>query len=287
MTLKIQSNSKKKYKKVILPFRYPGGKYYAIKKLRPFLEAVEFDEYREPFFGGGAVFWSKEKSKFNWINDLYSELILTLKFIRDEDKRNELIKLFDNEIEATKEKYELVKKFEPSNELEEVYKFYYLNRTSYSGKMKSPSWGYRPKRSLPPHRWKERLVPCGEKLKDVKITSIDFEDVIKAPSQGHKTMMYLDPPYYNAKQESHYICSFSENDHIRLAKALKNTDHYFFLTYDDCNEIRELYDWAKIYDMDFYYRLDNSNHNNDKRKIGKEVVVTNFTINASEEDTNE
>ena len=39
------------------PFRYPGGKFYALKKLLPFVSCVEHDEYREPFIGGGSVFF--------------------------------------------------------------------------------------------------------------------------------------------------------------------------------------------------------------------------------------
>ncbi|MDG5789450.1 DNA adenine methylase [Evansella sp. AB-P1] len=284
METEIESN-KSNSSKTLLPFRYPGGKYYAIKKLQPFLDAVEYDEYREPFFGGGAIFWSKPKSTYNWINDLYEDLVLTLQYISDEENRNELLTLFENEMEATKEKYQEVKNLEPQTLLERVYKFYYLNRTSFSGKMKSPSWGYRPKRSLPPHRWKERIIPCGKKLEGVKITNIDFEDVIKAPPRGNKTLLFLDPPYFKAKQESHYVCSFTHEDHLRLAEVVKDTEHYFFLTYDDCDEIRELYNWAYIYDLNFYYRLDNSRDNENKRKTGNEVVITNYPLFIGDSDT--
>jgi len=30
--------------KILIPFRTPGGKYYAIKFIRPFWEAVDHDE---------------------------------------------------------------------------------------------------------------------------------------------------------------------------------------------------------------------------------------------------
>ena len=36
------------------PLRYPGGKSRAIKILMPFFPQ-DFDEFREPFFGGGSV----------------------------------------------------------------------------------------------------------------------------------------------------------------------------------------------------------------------------------------
>ena len=36
------------------PLRYPGGKSRAVKFIAPLIP--EFDEYREPFIGGGSVF---------------------------------------------------------------------------------------------------------------------------------------------------------------------------------------------------------------------------------------
>ena len=157
--------------RILLPFRWAGGKYYAISKLKQFWENFEHDEYREPFLGGGSVYWAKQKVKFNWLNDIDDGLIRTLKYIQDSKNRKKLLELFEYEKEATKEKHTAVKNITPKTELDFVYQYYYLNRTSFSGKMKNPSWGYRPKRSLPPHRWEERIVPCGEKLKDVKLTN--------------------------------------------------------------------------------------------------------------------
>ena len=268
--------------KVIIPFRWAGGKYYAIKKLKQFWIGHKHNEYREPFFGGGSVFFAKEKVEFNWINDIDNGLVNTLKTMQKETTRHKLIDFFKSEKEATREKYNEVKSFIPANNLEKAYKYYYLNRTSFSGKMKNPSWGYRPKRSLPPYRWSERIIPCGEKLENVKITAIDFENVILEPS-NNKVLIFLDPPYFNAKQESHYAHSFKTEDHYRLAEVCKKTKHDFFLTYDNSKEIRELYKWAYIYDLEFYYRLDNSKDNLNKRKIGSEIVITNFEININKE----
>jgi DNA adenine methylase len=267
-------------KKIVIPFRWAGGKFYALKILQKFWINIDHDEYREPFFGGGSMFWSKKKVNFNWINDIDENLIFFLNFITINQNRESLLKLFENELEATKDKYEYVKKMLPKNDLEKAYKYYYLNRTSYSGKMKNPSWGYLPKRSIPPYRWHEKIIPTSEKLQGVKITNEDFETPILAPSniKNGKVLLFLDPPYYLAKQESHYARSFKKEDHIRLSNTLKKTKHKFFLTYDDCIEIRELYSWANIYEISFFYRLDNSNNNEKKRKTGNELVITNYKI---------
>jgi len=268
----------KENEKVLLPFRWAGGKYYALKILERFWKKIVHDEYREPFLGGGSVFWAKDKAEINWINDIDEDLIFTLEYISNFKKRDRLLELFEDEAEASKEKHTQVKEHIPSSDLEKAYRYYYLNRTSYSGKMKNPSWGYKSKRSLPPPRWKERIIPCSEKLQGVNLTSLDFEEVIQAPAQGKKVLMFLDPPYFKAKQENHYVKSFKMDDHVRLANVLKKTKHKFFLTYDDCIEIRELYSWANIYEINFFYRLDNSNDNDKKRKKGNELVITNYKV---------
>lgn len=276
-------NERKTNTKVSLPFRYAGGKYYALGKLQPFWEAVDHDEYREPFLGGGAVFWAKPKVQYNWLNDVDRELILTLELFTSKEKRSKLIEMFDSEKEATKEKYLSVKNAQPKTDLERAYKYYYLNRTSFSGKMKNPTWGYRPKRSLPPYRWKERIVPCGEKLAGVSLTTLDFHQVVLTLPQGKTVLMFLDPPYYKSKQKSHYSYPFTQHDHIRLCNILKRTPHYFFLTYDDCQEIRELYNWAYIHELSFFYRLDNSRDRENKRKVGNELVITNYPLDKNKQ----
>ncbi len=265
-------------------FRYAGGKYYAIKLLRPFWEAIEHDEYREPFLGGGSVFFSKPKVKYNWLNDIHTDLITTYKVIANTESRTKLLNLMEKET-ATKERHTEIKHLEPITKLDTAFRYFYLNRTSFSGKMKTPSWGYRPKRSLPPERWPERIIPCGEKLEDTKITCLDFQEVIETDKVGKSVFLFLDPPYFKAKQENHYAKSFKSEDHKRLANTLKDTKFKFCLTYDDCSEIRDLYSWAEVYPVAFFYRLDNSQQRNNTRMIGREVIITNYKLPKQQQKT--
>ncbi len=49
----------------------------------PFIDCVPHDEFREPFVGGGSVFFGKKKTKFNWINDLEKDLVDVYKAFSD------------------------------------------------------------------------------------------------------------------------------------------------------------------------------------------------------------
>ena len=86
---------------------------------------------------------------------------------------------------------------------------------------------------------------------------MDFTKILEMPARGEKVLMYLDPPYYHADQKRAYTKSFDVDDHIRLANALRNTPFYFCLSYDDCPEIRKLYEWAVINDVSWLYNTDN------------------------------
>ncbi len=263
-----------------LLFRYPGGKHYAIDILRPFWEAVLHEEYREPFAGGGSIFFNKPPAKSSWLNDIDKELVTTYATIADPEKRGKLSAKLTREV-ASPARWREVLDSRPQSELGIAFKYFYLNRTSFSGKLVSPAWGYRPKRSLPPDRWHERIEECGVKLAGVKFTSLDFSEVIKAPSKN-RVLLYVDPPYFLPPKRKHYRHGLDLADHERLSDCLRKTSHSFFLTYDDAPAIRELYKWAYIYPVNFIYRVENSATQDGVRRSGFELVITNFKLKGFE-----
>lgn len=260
---------------VTLPFRYPGGKYYAMRILEPFWDSVEHTEYREPFAGGATVFFTKPKAEINWLNDIDPELMICYETMQDPEARERLASELSAEI-ASRERWKEVYDSIPQDDYEIGKKYYYMNRTSFSGKLVSPAWGYRPRRSLPPERWSERILPCGKYLEGTKLTHSDFAEVIRADGEG--VLLYVDPPYFLPPKHKHYRYGFDPEDHVRLAEELKRTKHKFFLTYDDCPEIRELYNWAAVYPVDFFYRVDNSSVRGGVRHTGFELIITNFEL---------
>ena len=261
----------------LVPFRYPGGKFYALNLIEPYVLACPHDEYREPFFGGGSVFFNKNKARYNLLNDIDGELMTTYRVMQDPKLREKLISLVSAEI-ATKERWREIFDFIPRNDLEIAFKYFYLNRTSFSGKLVSPAWGYRDKRSLPPKRWHEKITPCGQMLEGVDLLNKDFEEIIQCPSKGNNVLMFIDPPYYKPPKKKHYRNGFNLCDHVRLANCLRKTPYNFILTYEDAQEVRDLYSWAYINDIEFAYRVDNSAINNGQRHKGAELIITNYKI---------
>lgn len=253
------------------------GKYYALKYIIPILDSYDHDYYVEPFIGGGSVFFGKRKANKNWINDLDIELIETFKAIQNSKRNQLLISRVSKEV-ASKKRHAEIRAMNTIDFDDVSFKTYYLNRTSYSGIIHKPAWGYAIGASSPPQNWHKFLQNANLKLKDVKITSIDFENVINKLPKNKKVLVYLDPPYYLADQKRAYRKSFTNNDHDRLLTALKKLHHAFVLSYDDCMQVRKMYDWAFIYERSWFYNTANSSG---PRPIGKELIITNFEVNHS------
>jgi DNA adenine methylase len=83
-------------------------------------------------------------------------------------------------------------------------------------------------------------------------TNLDFADVIE--DTECRCLLYIDPPYY-VKGNDLYQHGFTVEDHERLANALRNTEHAWVLSYDDCYEVRQLYKWANVEPLDVNYSI--------------------------------
>lgn len=282
----LEENVKIINKPINSPFRYVGGKFYARKLIAEHL--IEHDHYIEPFAGGASIFFYKEKCSFNHLNDLDEDLIRVYKFIRDYP--NDLIEWLAGR-KVTKEVHGWYKnEFNPKTELGKAGRWYFLNRISYSGIMKSQNmyWGYGEKFSMRPENWPRNIERTSEKLQNVELTSIDFEKVIDQAPDG--SLLFIDPPYFSADQDKFYAHSFSKDDHFRLLNCLKRNNERlkWFLTYDNVDEVRELYFWAKeIYDKEWNYCIQRSDDQKEKtnkkgkRYKGKELFILNYRSNGN------
>lgn len=267
-------------KEINSPFRYAGGKYYARKLILPRIPSHE--QYIEPFAGGASIFFAKNKSPYNWLNDIDEDVANCLICIRDTPE--ELIQFLDG-LPATKELHTYYKnEFRPANPIEKAGRWYYLNRTSYSGIMNPQNcyWGYGPKYSMRPENWPRNIRRTSQKLQGVKITALDYKEVIEDSPDG--SFLFVDPPYYNADQDKFYSHHFTKEDHSDLVGLLRSHAHrlHFLITYDNTPDIWAMYDWCQIVEEEWNYTInrtdDQTGRTNAKgrRYKGKEVLIMNY-----------
>lgn len=267
------------------PLRYPGGKSRAIKNISPIIPF--FEEYREPFLGGGSLFvYLKQKYPYKkfWINDIYQNLFYFWKYCQIDP--NKLI----NQIENWKLKFEdgkilyrfLQDKIGSCNELQKSAAFFVFNRITFSGTSESGGFSNSAFENRFTNSSIERVRQLSKILKNTKITNYDYQEVVEIP--GKNVFIFLDPPYYSATKSALYGKNGNLHktfDHQRFAEIMKKTTHKWLITYDDNLYIRNLFSFANINSWALKYGMRNVNKNSNQN--AKELFISNFSLSNEEE----
>ena len=83
-------------------------------------------------------------------------------------------------------------------------------------------------------------------------------------------LLYLDPPYY-VKGGQLYAHNMSHDEHVELASLLHGVAADWRLSYDDCQEVRDLYSWAGFEELEIRY----TNAVTDKKRPkNKELLIS-------------
>ena len=114
------------------------------------------------------------------------------------------------------------------------------------------------------------ISEVSKRLNKVVIENLDFQKLITTYDK-EDTFFYLDPPYFGT--ERYYTAQFTKEDHIRLREALGKTKGKFLLSYNDCEEIKELYEGYHIIQIE---RHSNLTTKTEKSSKYKEVLIKNY-----------
>lgn len=270
------------------PLRYPGGKSRALKQILPLIP-LNISEYREPFVGGGSVFFAirslfHSRIKTYWMNDLNYDLACFWQQVRDNSPAlvKALAAMHTNATdgralftELTADKDELNQNRDMLSEFERAVRFFILNRITFSGVV--DSGGYSP--SAYAKRWTTssiaRVAQVAPYLGNVKITCADYADVLFY--DGEDVFLFLDPPYWKATASKLYGLRGSLHtafNHVQFAENMKKCPHKWLITYDDSPVIRELFSFADIREWELQYGM--NNYGKATAAKGKELFIKNY-----------
>ena len=262
------------------PLRYPGGKSRAVQRMKD-LVPEEFNEYREPFVGGGSFFIYLKQNRPDlkiWINDLNPELYCFWKYAQiDPEKLVCELRRIKRERQNGQELFEELLKINSSSltEFERSVRFFVLNRITFSGVVESGGYSQLAFETRFTDSSIDRLAKIAPLLEGIKITQLDYRQLLK---EGDKTVFtYLDPPYFKATKSRLYgkngilHTSFS---HEEFAQEMKKCEHSWLITYDDSPEIRKNFFYANIYEWELQYGM--NNYKQDKAEKGSELFITNY-----------
>jgi len=267
--------------------KWAGGKRQLLPEIKKRMPK-EFNTYYEPFFGGGALFFDIEP-KQSVINDYNAQLINVYKQVKHSPSFvSKYLDLFQENYNSLKTKEEKAQYYLEQRNIFNDYitenifssasaaEFIFLNKAGYNGLYRVNKYG---EFNVPSaHRKKlnlydtNNLIDVSNALKNCEIRWGDFEAGCRGAKSGD--FVFFDSPYYDTF-DNYQAGGFSRADHLRLAllfEKLTQKGVKIILTNNDCDFIKNLYDGYNI-DIVDVKRMINCNGN---KRVGKEVIITNF-----------
>jgi len=250
------------------PLAYLGGKNRAAKKIISLIP--EHACYIEPFCGGAQVFFHKEPSKVEILNDLSEDIFNFLRVCKMHHE--ELIRYLRHSI-ASRKLFELFERTPPETltDIQRAASFFFLQKNCFGGLILRRDFAVSvQKRShYNPASVPEQLQRANERLKHVQLECLPYERILKKYDRP-TTFFYLDPPYFN---RPHYKFNFKEKDYVEMAERLKNLEGKFLLSLNDTPETRRIFGKFQVEELEMSYSA--------QCKAGKkfhELLISNYVL---------
>lgn len=266
--------------KPLTPLRYPGGK----GAFAPFVKSViennhlKGGHYMEPFAGGAGV--ALDLLFSGYVSDIHiNDVDLAIyhfwrAIVTNTDDFLTLLQEAPLTIEEWEKQKLILKHPEHHSDLEHGFATFYLNRTNRSGILKAGVIGGKAQNGaykLDARFNKERLSNLIKRIADyaanIHIYNLDALELLGKVDQilPQPSLIYLDPPYY-IKGQGLYRNFYNHDDHVQICEALGKIETPWIVSYDNCNEIKSIY---QNYRQDEYF-LSYCAYNKTK---GSEVMI--------------
>lgn len=248
------------------PLAYVGGKSKLSKHI--ISQIPEHKQYCEVFSGAAWVFFGKEESTAEYLNDMDGDLVSFYRVVSNH--LEEFMKQF-RWLLTSREWFEDWKNQIEARGLTDIQKaarYYYIQRLAFGGKVRHRSYGVdigkkNPRINL--LRLEEEMSAVHLRLTKVRIENLSWDKFIPRYDRPD-TFFYCDPPYYQAPEYKH---NFELEDFISLADKLSTIKGKFLLSINDHSEMRKVFKGFKTKPVSLTYTLSG------KPTKGKELLITN------------
>lgn len=267
--------------------RYPGGKSRACVRMDPYFPDLRnYEEFREPFLGGGSVAIHITKKYPNlkiWVNDLYEPLVNFWQQLQmfGNDLKEELTgyKLAHCNPELARELFNncktLINNTSISNK-DRAVAFYIVNKCSFSGLTESSSFSPQASNSNFSLRGIEKLPEYSKLIENWRITNYSYDYLM----DGNKSsFMYLDPPYdikdnlYGNKGSMH-----KGFDHDKFASDCDSNNMDQLISYNSDQLVKDRFKNWNAAEFDLTYTMRSVGEYMREQKKRKELLLFNYGI---------
>lgn len=284
------ANYDNKHKSILKPFvKWAGGKTQVLSRIKDYMP-TSFNQYFEPFIGGGALFFDITPTKAT-INDSNTELMITYKCFQDSNDYMMMIdEIKKHEQNHSEDYYYLVRDMDREENYTtlpnhiKAARLIYLNKACFNGLYRVNAKGY----FNVPSGKKEKVKAYDKELfdnlheflsnKSIRIMNTDFKEAVKNANEGD--FVYFDPPYDTLDEKDSFTSytkdCFGKEEQIKLANVFKELSENkvkVMLSNHNTAFIRDLYKDFNIHVIEAK-RMINSNANG--RGNVEEVIITNY-----------
>jgi DNA adenine methylase len=211
------------------PINYYGGKQRLLKYILPLIPKHTL--YAEPFIGGAAVFFAKEQSEIEVLNDTNRQLITFYEVAKTDFDR------LKNKIDGTLHSREshryasiVYDNWRFFGKIDIAWSVWMLASSSFAS-MLNGGFGYDKTRQTTTRKFSNKrdgfTIDISKRLENAQLECRDAIDIIKSRDTIY-SFFYCDPPYFNSDM-GHYK-GYTKADFERLLKALSEIKGKFLLS---------------------------------------------------------
>ena len=270
------------------PFlKWAGGKRQLMVELEA--RVPNYDTYYEPFVGGGALLFNL-KPKVAHINDSNTELMNVYKVIRD-DLEPLLYELSILEKKNNKEDFYKIRKLDRTEEFKKLSRVkkaartIYLNKTCFNGLYRVNKKG---QFNVSFANYKNPKIKDTDNLRavskylnenNIKITSIDYKEVLHKIDPEENAFVYLDPPYVPLDEQSFTSYTkdgFGRVEQLELKKECDRLDALGIKFLHSNSNTPFIYENYSEYNIETVKASRAINSNAKGRGKIKEVLINNY-----------
>lgn len=267
--------------------KWVGGKRQLLEKLQSRFP-ISYDDYHEPFIGGGAVFFKLEPSEGS-INDLNRRLITLYKIIRDypeelieENRQHEYVEEYYYDARTRFNELHKLEERSVDLRIEEASLMVYLNRTGYNGLYRvnsSDEFNVPFGRHKNPDFVRERQIrAASDVLDDIEVYNRDFNYILERAGEGD--FVYFDPPYEPVSKTADFnqyqADGFDKDDQKRLRDLAVELDQEgVYVVISNSPPVGNIYEELTEFDIDIVDAVRMVNSDADNRDEVAEIIITN------------
>lgn len=227
-----------------------GGKRRLAKHIIPTFP--EHTCYVEPFAGAAAIFFLKEPSKAEVLNDFNGEVTNLYRVVQHH--LEEFVRQFKWALVSRQIfKWEKMKRPETLTDIQRAARFFYLQKLCFGGKVQSQTFGTTtssaPRMNI--LRLEEELSTAHIRLANAQIEHLDWAECVRRYDRPH-TLFYCDPPYWETEG---YGIDFPLDQYALMADLARTIQGRMIISVGDHPEMHKAFAGLRMERQELRYTV--------------------------------